>query len=150
MRWATPVFANGAATLYRVGDAPEVSLRIPQRLPLGSRGSVFLGEGWGPPESTPRIRRLKPGAATLYVPTNESRALRLELSFAAPHAAGPLSLGSHRVELEPKAERAELVVPETEAHRGLSRLDLRWDGAESLVVNGLRLSEDSPQPGVRP
>ena len=78
----------------------------------------------------------------LYVPTNEATALHLELSLETPHAAGRLRLGSERVELEPDADRVELVVPASEAHRGLSRLDLLWQGAEPLVVTRIGLSED--------
>jgi FkbM family methyltransferase len=141
-RWANPVFANGAATIYRVGTLSEVALRIPARIPLGNRGAVFLGQGWGPPESTPRVRRLLPGPATLYVPTNEARALRIELRLSKPHAAGRLKLGSRWVDLETAADRAVLDVPADESHRGLSRLELHWHGAAPLMVTGIGLSED--------
>ena len=141
-RWASPVFANDGAAIYRVGDLPNVRLRIPERLPLGGRGAGFFGQGWGPPESTPRIRRLMPGTAVLYVPTNDAQSLYLELSLGTPHVGGRLRLGGEWVELEPDTDQLQLVVPASEAERGLSRLELAWQGAEPLVVTGIRLREE--------
>jgi FkbM family methyltransferase len=140
-RWANPAFANDGATIYRVGPVPDLPLRIPERIPLGGRGASFFGEEWGPPEGRPRFRRLKPGAAALYLPTNEARALHVELSLATPHASGRLSLGNLGVELAAQADRAELVVPSDEARRGLSRQELLWTGADPLPITAVRLRE---------
>jgi hypothetical protein len=138
-RWATPAFANDAATIYRVGTLPEVALRVPSTLPLGTRGASFFGEGWGPPESR-RSRRLGPGRAVLYIPTNEAQPIHLALGLETPHGNGTLALGSGRADIRSDQGRVELYLPASEVHRGLSRLELIWQGAEPLVVTEVGLS----------
>jgi len=141
-RWASPAFANDAATIYRVRSLADVPLRIPERLPLTRQGAVFFGPGWGPPESRPRLRRLFPGLAVLYLPTNEARPLHIELFLGKPHAAGWLRLGAHRVEVDADGERIELILPAREAQRGLSRIETFWEGADPLPVIDIHLCED--------
>jgi FkbM family methyltransferase len=138
-RWATPVFANDAATIYRVGELPGVALDVPPSLPLGTRGAPFFGEGWGPPESPRHSRTLAPGAAVLYIPTNDAQPLHLDFRLETPHASGELTLGGDPVSLASDQEGVGLVLAASESHRGLSRLELLWQGAAPLVVTGVSL-----------
>jgi hypothetical protein len=140
-RWAVPVFSNEAGTIYRVGGLDDIPLKPPADLPLGTRGAAFFGPGWGSPSSSsPRLRPLRPGTASLYVPLNEAQAFRLTLEIQAPHARGRLSLGTEQAELGDDASRMTLAIPAAEARRGLNRVDLLWDGAEPLLVKAVRLS----------
>ena len=69
------------------------------------------------------------------------------MSLATPHANGALTLGSDRVDIGPHQSEVELELSANEAHRGLSRLDIFWQGAEPLVVEGVELSVDTAGPG---
>jgi len=139
-KWATPVFSNDAATVYRVGELQGIPLKVRTSLPLGTPGAAFFGEGWGSPESSPRLRRLMPGSATLYIPLNEAQAVLVSLELKTPHPGGELTLATERADLEPEQDRAALVFPASQARRGLNRLDLLWRGAEPLKVTAVGLS----------
>jgi FkbM family methyltransferase len=142
-RWATPVFANDAATIYRVGELPGVALEVPRSLPLGTRGASFFGEGWGPPQSSRHSRRLAPGAAVLYIPTNDAQPLRLGFRLETPHVNGTLTLGSGQANVGSDQDVVELILAASESNRGLSRLELLWQGAEPLVVTGVSVEPGS-------
>jgi hypothetical protein len=82
-----------------------------------------------------------PGAASLYVPLNESQPPVLSLSLRTPHVSGFLTFANERVEVEPEQAQLTLAYPASETRRGLNRLDLNWHGPEPLIVSSARLSQ---------
>jgi FkbM family methyltransferase len=139
--WTVPAFSNDAATVYRVGELQESPLTVPGILPLGTRGSAFFGTGWGSPESSPRLRRLMPGVASIYVPLNEDQSALVSLGLRTPHVGGILTFANEHVDVEPEQDQVALVYPASETRRGLNRLELVWHGSEPLIVTSVQLSQ---------
>ena len=135
LRGLEPIYADEAEHLYRVRDRafrpPIVEMQTPAAIPLGNRGSPYLGVGFRRAE---RLRRLLPERrAFLYLPRAEARSLRMRLRVDARHGGGALVVEGQRVPVELASTTIEVELPPREVS-GLHAIAVEWRGERRLTI----------------
>ena len=135
LRGLEPIYADEAEHLYRVRDRafrpPIVEMQTPATIPLGNRGSPYLGVGFRRAE---RLRRLLPERrAFLYLPRAEARSLRMRLRVDARHGGGALVVEGQRVPVELASTTIEVELPPREVS-GLHAIAVEWRGERRLTI----------------
>jgi len=142
--WVEAHFANSAASLYRVAtEKLPVDLRVARAgsIPMGLAGAHFFGKGWGPPEGSPRARRLAPGSASLFLPLDEGEGASLTFELEPAATRGEIRLrGADRGQPVDSGARAiRLDIARDVVRAGLNRIEIDWSGSQPLRVKGLRI-----------
>ena len=135
LRGLEPIYADEAEHLYRVRDrafrAPIVEMRTPATIPLGNRGSPYLGAGF---RRANRLRRLPPERrAFLYLPRAEARSLRMRLRVDARHGGGELVVEGELVTVELASTTIDVELPPREAS-GLHAIAVEWRAERPLTI----------------
>ena len=89
---------------------------------------------------SPRIRRLFPGKAELYLPRPSGEPLAVELELGTPHAGGTIYFVGGQAELKPEQETVRLTWP-TVSESGLYRMEIEWRGSRPLEVKRIHIEK---------
>jgi hypothetical protein len=135
LRGLEPIYSDEAEHLYRVRDRafrpPIVEMKTPATIPLGNRGSPYLGVGF---RRADRVRRLAPERrAFLYLPCAEARSLRMRLRVDARHGGGELVVEGRRVPVELASTTIDVELSPREVS-GLHAIAVEWRGERPLTI----------------
>jgi hypothetical protein len=135
LRGLEPIYSDEAEHLYRVRDRafrpPIVEMKTPATIPLGNRGSPYLGVGF---RRADRVRRLAPERrAFLYLPRAEARSLRMRLRVDARHGGGELVVEGRRVPVELASTTIDVELSPREVS-GLHAIAVEWRGERPLTI----------------
>ena len=134
------IYSGDSVLLLRVNGtalmrAALPGIMTPTSIPLGARGSPFLGTGF---TRVGRVRHLKPGRSRIYVPRAANRKLGISFLAQPHHGGGALIIDGERVEVGrgQMRIRVELVARE---ESGLHAIDVEWSGERPLEIVEIRL-----------
>ena len=134
------IYSGESVLLLRVNGTALVrsalpGIMTPTSIPLGARGSPFLGTGF---TRVGRVRHLKPGSSRIYVPRAAGR--RLGMSFLAQprQGGGELVVDGERVEVGRGQMRIRVELRPIETS-GLDAIDVEWLGERPLEIVEIRL-----------
>ena len=135
LRGLEPIYSDEAEHLYRVRDRafrpPIVEMKTPATIPLGNRGSPYLGVGF---RRADRVRRLaSERRAFLYLPRAEARSLRMRLRVDARHGGGELVVEGRRVPVELASTTIDVELSPREVS-GLHAIAVEWRGERPLTI----------------
>ena len=135
LRGLEPIYSDEAEHLYRVRDRafrpPIVEMKTPATIPLGNRGSPYLGVGF---HRADRVRRLaSERRAFLYLPRAEARSLRMRLRVDARHGGGELVVEGRRVPVELASTTIDVELSPREVS-GLHAIAVEWLGERPLTI----------------
>ena len=134
------IYSGDSVLLLRVHGGALVraalpGIMTPTSIPLGARGSPYLGTGF---VRVGRARHLTPGSSRIYVPRAAGR--RLGISFLAqPHQrGGELVIDGERVDVSRGQMRIRFELRARETS-GLHAIDVEWLGERPLEIVEIRL-----------
>ncbi|GMR23036.1 MAG: hypothetical protein BMS9Abin37_1429 [Acidobacteriota bacterium] len=134
------IYSGDSVLLLRVNGpalarAALPGIMTPTSIPLGARGSPFLGTGF---TRVGRVRHLKPGSSRIYVPRAAGRKLGISFLAQPQHGGGELVVDGKRLDVGAGQMRirVELVA---RGESGLHAIDVEWSGERPLEIVEIRL-----------
>ena len=133
------IYSGDSVLLLRVHGTALVraalpGIMTPTSIPLGARGSPYLGTGF---VRVGRVRNLKPGSSRIYVPRAAGRRLRISFLAQPHHGGGELVVDGERVDVGPGQMRIRVELSARDTS-GLHAVDVEWLGERPLEILEIR------------